>query len=443
MGRRMIAAALAAALVALSVAPVVQSAIPGYWDTTAGVVKGKGREPLLVDYNGSLWNIYQYRTELKDVGINMSGRRSDIYFTVLNSSVGNGPASTGNVTDWSKPVGLVPKSQDVNGHGLHGPYASVYKGKLYVTMEAVEPSIKDDDAKVDYDILLRVFDGSSWDPPLDRPARVISERNDINVSDTECRSITYRDMLYFIWDQVPVDKESGYQPVVNMRQIMYRTFDGTNWGPITLAARENSSLYGVPYVAVFRDSLWVSFSTNSSEQADTDVAVIRFDGTAWSAPVRINPAVEGSQIKRQNMNSRMAVYGDRLFCVWQSADAIAKSGRDYDILVSSTDGLSGWTAPAEVNPPADSDATGVTGQDITPDIKAYNGSLYVAWASNSTRINDGGEDFDIMMRSWNGTAWGPISQVSPVGDNGTISGDHNPGDDNTPWLCAWNWSLYC
>jgi hypothetical protein len=443
MATKRLAVPVALMLVLLAVLPAAESTKPGYWDTTLQVVKGKGREPLLVEYNGSLWNIYQYRTELKDVGINMSGRRSDIYFTVLNSSVGNGPARTGNVTDWSKPVSLVPKSQDVNGHGLHGPYASVYKGKLYVTMEAVEPSIKDDDAKNDYDILLRVFDGKFWDPPLDQPARVISERNDINVSDTECRSITYRDTLYFIWDQVPVDKESGYQPVVNMRQIMYRTFDGTNWGPITLAARDNSSIFGVPHVAVFRDSLWVSFSTNSSEQADTDVEVIRFDGTAWSAPQRINPAVDGSSVKRQNMNARLAVYGDRLYCAWQSSDAIAKSDRDYDILVASTDGLSGWSAPFVVNPAGDSDAQGLTGQDITPDIKAYNGSLYVAWTSNSTRINDGGEDFDIMMRPFNGTAWGPIAQVSPVGDNGTISGDHNPGDDNTPWLSAWNGSLYC
>jgi hypothetical protein len=438
----LLSAALVGALVLAAVLPSALSTMPGYWDTDT-TLKGKGREPFLIEYNGSLWNIFQYRTELKDVGINMSGRRSDIYYTVLNSSVGNGPARTGNVTDWSAPVSLVPKSKDENGHGVHTPYASVYKGKLYVSMEAVEPSIKDDDAQGDYDILLRVFDGLSWDPPLDSPARVISERNDINVSDTECRSITFRDTLYFIWDQVPVNVEAGNQPLANMRQIVYRTFDGAAWGPITLAARENTSIFSVPHVAVFKDSLWVSFSTNSSEQADTDVSVVRFDGSSWSAPQRVNPAVEGSAVRRQNMNSRLSVFGDRLYCAWQSADAIAKSGRDYDILVSSTDGISGWAAPAEVNPPADSDSLGVTGQDITPDIKACNGTLYVAWASNSTRINDGGEDFDIMLRPFNGTAWGPITQVSPAGDNGTISGDHNVGDDNTPWLLAWNGSLYC
>jgi len=429
-------------LVILVLLPAAGSTKPGYWDTTSNL-KGKGREPLLVEYNGALWCIYQFRTELRDVGINMSGRRSDIYYTVLNGSVGNGPARTGNVTDWSTPVSLVPRSQDVNGHGVHTPWATVYKGKLYVSMEAVETSIKDDDAKVDYDILLRVFDGSFWDPPLDQPARVISQRNDINISDTECRSIVFRDTLYFIWDQVPVDEEAGYQPLANMRQIVYRTFDGANWGPITLAASENSSVFSVPSVAVFGDAIWVSFQTNSSEQADTDIAVIRFDGTSWSAPQRVNPAVEGSAVKRQNMNSHLDVFNGRLWCVWQSTDAISKSGNDYDILISSTDGVSGWAPPSEVHPSSDSDPLGTTSQDITPDLEAYDGRLYVSWASNSTRINDGGEEYDIMLRSYNGANWSAISVVNPYGDNGTIFGDHNVGDDNTPFLRYWNGSLYC
>jgi hypothetical protein len=444
-----LAAAFAVASVLMLTFPQAQAAQAGYWDAT-GALKGKGREPLLVEYDGQLWCIYQFRTELKDTGINQSGRRSDIYYTVLNASAGNGPARSAGFSDWSAPVSLVPKSQDVNGHGVHGPFASVYKGKLYVTMEAVETSIKDDtlpgpngsENNSDYDILLRVFDGNVWDPPLDGPARVISGRNDVNVSDTECRSIAFRDTLYFIWDRVPVDVGAGDQPLAGMRQMVYRTFDGASWGPVTLAARENSSIFSVPSVAVYRDALWVSFSTNSSEQADTDIDVIRYDGVAWSAPQRVNPAVEGSTVRRQNMNSRLCACGDRLYCAWQSADPIAKSGSDYDILVSTTDGASGWSAPFEVNPPGDSDAASLTGQDITPDVKVYNGTLYVSWASNSTRINDGGEDYDIMLRPFNGTGWGPITQASPAGDNGTIGGDHNVGDDNTPWLLAWNGSFY-
>ncbi len=442
MARKWMAVTAALALVLVVAIPPAQATQAGYWDAT-GALKGKGREPLLVEYNGSLWCIYQFRTELRDVGINMSGRRSDIYYTILNASVGNGPARAGNVTDWSTPVSLVPKSQDVNGHGVHTPWASVYKGKLYVSMEAVETSIKDDDAQGDYDILLRTFDGSFWDPPLDQPARVISERNDINISDTECRSIVFRDMLYFIWDQVPVDKEAGYQPLANMRQIVYRTFDGANWGPITLAASENSSVFSVPSVAVYNDAIWVSFQTNSSEQADTDIAVTRFDGSAWSPLQIVNRAVPGSPVKRQNMNSHLEVFDGRLWCVWQSTDAISKNGVDYDILISRTDGVSGWAAPSEVHPSSDSDPLGTTSQDITPDLEQYEGRLYVSWASNSTRINDGGEEYDIMLRSYDGSSWGNISLVSPYGDNGTIGGDHNVGDDNTPFLRTWKGSLYC
>ena len=176
----------------LAATPAVQAVANGHWDTSSGL-KGKGREPLLAVYDGKLYSFFQFRTELRDVGIDQAGRRADIYYSILEG------------TDWSEPQTIVPHTKDMNGHGIHQPRVSEYKGKLYLTTEAVEPSVKDDDARSDYDILMRVWDGSSWTPPLDQPAQVISERNDVNVTDYECRSIVFGDILYFVWSQIPVD----------------------------------------------------------------------------------------------------------------------------------------------------------------------------------------------------------------------------------------------
>jgi len=422
-GGRAIAVLAMMLLCVLAFSPAVQGVADGYWDTSSPL-KGKGREPTLVVFGGKLYSFFQFRTELKDVGIDQAGRRSDIYYSILDGA------------NWSAPLTIFPLTKDTNGHGVHQPRACEYKGKLYVTMEAVEPSIKDDDAQGDYDIIMRVWDGGNWTPPLDKPAQVISEKNDVNVTDYECRNIVFRDVLYFVWSQIPVDASHLNGSGSEYRRIVYRTFDGASWGPISVAAEDKVSFFGMSDPAVFRDRLWVSFQTNTSESTDMDIFACSFDGSAWTAPQRVNPAVEGSPVKRQNLNARLGVFSDRLYCVWQSLDTIAKSSSNYDVMISSTDGAS-WSYAEQVNRPGDD------GQDKTPDVKANGGILYVAWSSDDNRTTDEQHDTDIMIRSYDGRNWSQAALVSPFGDNGTISGDHNPGDDDTPTLLSWQDRLYC
>ena len=410
-------------VVILAFSPSVEAVASGYWDSS-DTLKGKGREPILAAFDGDLYSFFQFRTELKDIGIDQAGRRSDIYYCVLNG------------TNWSAPRTIVPNTNDTNGHGLHQPRPTQYKGKLYLTGEAVEPSIKDDDAQSDYDIVMRVWDGMAWTPPLDKPMQVISERNDFNISDYECRSIVFRDTLYFVWSQIPVIGSHLNGSGSEYRRIVYRTFDGTSWGPISVAAQDNVSFFGMSELAIFKDRLWVSFQTNTSESTDMDIFACSFDGSSWTAPQRVNPAVDKSPVPRQNLNARMGVYQDRLYCVWQSLDTIAKSSSNYDIMMSSCDGGT-WSYAEQVNRPNDE------GQDKFPDVKSNAGILYIVWSSDDNKTTDEQHDTDIMIRSFDGQKWGQATLVSPFNDNGTISGDHNPGDDDTPALLSWENRLYC
>lgn len=413
---------LAVALAAMLVAqPAAQALVPGYWDITAGA-KIKGRGPMLVGFGGQLWMFYQGRSELVDLGINIPGRRGNVYFSTFNG------------TNWTAPFNLTPATNDIQGIGIQETYATEYGGKLYLTAEAVEPSLKDDDQNDDYDIVLRAFDGRMWNPQPARPWFVVSERFDGNFADFRCRSIVFQDRLYLMWLQIPGDPING--TIARYYQLLYRTFDGSSWGPIGTVAVDGQSQYGPPTLAVHKGKLYAAFASNSSSISDQDILVCSTSGGSWTAPARVNPAVEGSPAFRVNLNPQLESHGDRLWVVWQSADPIAKSGTDYDLLASSFDG-SAWSWPVELNRPSDA------GDDITPDIKACNGTLYVAWVCTDPGTTDGGSDRDIVLRSFNGTGWGPISLVSPYGDNGTIEGDHNPGDDDEPQLCAWNSSLFC
>ncbi|MGQ9582291.1 MAG: hypothetical protein ACUVV6_02105 [Thermoplasmatota archaeon] len=409
-------------LTAALVVPQVSASPPGYWDTS-GTMKGKGREPVLAPFGDDLYSIYQFRSDLLDQNGTMYGRRGDVYVSSFNG------------TSWTAPLNITPASEDEGGHGIHGPRAVEYRGKLYITAESTEPTLKDDDARDDYDIVLRTWDGFSWDPPLTSPMRVVSERDDDKAADTECRPIVFNDTLYLIWDQVPPVSETG--PLAeSFRRLVYRTFDGASWGPIKIVAQDNSSVYTNPSVAEHGGELFIAFSSNSSEARDVDILITRFNGRSWSDPARVNPAVEGHPNKRLNINPQLASDGRRLWCVWQSADAIAKSGSDYDIMAASFDG-EGWSGVEEISKPNDA------GGDFTPWMVSHGGSIYVAWACEDPGATDGGEDMDIVFRARDDTGWGPLALVSPYGDNGTITGEHTPGEDATPALCFWQGRLYC
>jgi hypothetical protein len=424
---KFIAAALMLTMLLTAFQPVFADRVPGYWDTMDNFTGAEGKDPTLVGFNGKLYNIYQLRTELYNPDGSRLGIRGDLYYSAYNG------------TNWSEPACITLVNKDVYAHGCHKPWATVYKGRMYVTAEAIEPSIKDDSMpadpnpvnNTDYDIILRVFDGTGWDPPLEKPMHVLNQPADGNVADQECRSIIYHDTLYFIWMQIP----SG-NTTANERRIAYRTFDGSAWGPIGVASEDLRSIYGDPSLAVFHDRLYVTVQTNSSTDRDMDIVSVNFDGTSWSAPERVNPTVAGYSAKRYNLISRLAVFHDRLWCVWQSRDTVAKSSTALDLMLSSTDG-SGWSWPVPVNPGRRS------GDDFWPTMTAYNGSLYMAWSSNDPVTTDGQEDNDIVIRSYDGQNWSAITNVSPYGDNGTIGGEHNPGDDNQPFLYSWNGSLYC
>ncbi len=409
-------------LAAALLAPPASASPPGYWDTT-GTMKGKGREPVLAPFGDALYSIYQFRFDLLDQNGTRYGRRGDVYVNWFNG------------TSWTAPLNISPTSKDETGHGVHGPRGVEYKGRLYITAECTEPSMKDDDARDDYDIVLRTWDGTSWDPPLTSPMRVVSERDDDMAADTECRPIVLGETLYLIWVQVPPVSETGVLPE-SFRRLVYRTFDGSSWGPITIIAQDNASVYTNPCAAEHKGELFVAFMSNTSEARDVDILVVRLDGRGWSAPIRVNPAVLGHPDKRLNINPQLASDGRRLWCVWQSADPIAKSGSDYDIMAASFDGER-WSEAEEINRPND------VGHDRTPWATSHDGRIYVAWSCEDAEATDGGGDMDIVIRAHDESGWGPIELVSPYGDNGTIVGEHTPGEDATPALCSGQGRLYC
>ena len=111
-------------------------------------------------------------------------------------------------------------------------------------------------------------------------------------------------------------------------------------------------------------------------------------------------------------------YDSKLFSIWATWGNEFSTGSDWDIVVREFDGSS-WSDIYEITYPADA------GNDARPHATIYDDELYVVWATNDPTVSDG-SDWDIVIRSYDGTAWGSIQEVTMPGDAGGALIDYDP-----------------
>jgi hypothetical protein len=94
----------------------------------------------------------------------------------------------------------------------------------------------------------------------------------------------------------------------------------------------------------------------------------------------------------------------------------------------------------QMSPPSDH------GDDIRPNAISLNGQIYVVWASNDKTTADGGMDYDIIMRSYDGANLSAVSQLSLLADRDEPvqidTEPHNLGDDEFPSVATYRGRLF-
>ena len=170
--------------------------------------------------------------------------------------------------------------------------------------------------------------------------------------------------------------------------------------------------------------IWATWGDEFSTGTDWDIVVREYDETGWSSIYEITyPTDTGSDVRPNAIE-----YDDKLYVVWATTDPSISDEIDYDIVIRSFDGSS-WSSISEVTLPGD---TGSPQMDYRPKLGVYDGDLYVAWDSNDNTTTDG-IDRDIVIRSFDGSTWGSITELTPA---------INIGTDYSPVLESYDGKLY-
>ncbi len=203
--------------------------------------------------------------------------------------------------------------------------------------------------------------------------------------------------------------------------------DLEKWGDITeLSYSGGDEKDSRPCMIEFNSKLyviWGSWGDEFSTGTDWDIVVREFNGVSWSAIYEISAPTDTGN----DAHPYAIEYDGKLYVVWATTDPVISNGADWDIVIRCFDGAS-WGSIVEVTLPGDS----VTGLDYHPKLGVYNDDLYVAWDTTDDTISNG-TDTDIVVRSFDGTSWSGITELTPA---------TNIDDDYYPNLESYGGKLY-
>jgi len=126
-----------------------------------------------------------------------------------------------------------------------------------------------------------------------------------------------------------------------------------------------------------------------------------------------------------DMFPRATVYHNKLYVAWMTNDTGISNGDDYDIVIRCFDGKN-WGDITEVTYKSDE------GYDGFPCLTVFDNKLFVAWTTNDTGISHG-NDFDVVLRYYDGSKWSSIQEI-------TFSDDI--GDDRCPQMIVYKNKLH-
>ena len=228
------------------------------------------------------------------------------------------------------------------------PTAAVFGEKLYVVWERNVQY----DGHLHSDIWMRGFDGERWDPPLKVSPDTETDYNE------EPTAVAMGDRLYIVWERIDHRDPSSWR-----WQLLARSYDGRELGPITRVTESTDSGYKDSYPRLIRYDnprtgrqelhvFWRVMGVPGGQyMLSAAVQHAVFDGEAWSEPRTAAPVTKAGRATGLGRIG-LTVYNNKIYLAWATSDDFVSTGEDYDIGLRSYDG-EGWGEIVEATAPGD------------------------------------------------------------------------------------------
>ncbi len=373
--------------------------------------------------DGSLVKEYQFMGEgYREMFINLP---RDAHVTEAYLDVEGFP-----IPHWVTQYTLTPRT---DSPGEYGPKMSEYNGEMWVIWQSSDENIT---TGGDSDVVVRKFDGEKWHRIIE-----LSEAGDTDEDDIP-QIIAFGDKLYAIWS-----KGDGRATAGGHSELVYREYDGTEWGPVTrFSGPKEDGLNTYERCVVYEGRLYVFWKTTDPSYCnhatwptdrDLDIVYTSFDGDHWAPIVEITD----SDNDLEDWSVDVTVFRGLLYVIWDSWDpSITGILGNVDVAYRAFDG-SRWTDTINLSPGSDQSLAGGETQDALPRFYVWFNSvtgeeeLFAIWMRGRTILPPArGDGYHIVYRRYTGSDWTPMEQLSFAADE--------PVDQMFPSLVGFNDTLY-
>jgi len=429
-------------------------------------------------------NVFNDNSSMVNLTFNANETR-EVRFKIPNEAeIMGGAFTTGG---WPVPYWgpeFTVSSTETESKGEFGPVIEVFDGKMYEAWESMDPTITDGD---DADIVYRIFDGETWTEPME-----ITPPGDYFQDDSP-NLIVYKDKLYCIWsasegtdffddddlimrwteDGVNWSPLTKVSPIIrngmndwpilaiyqeklyifwktmddniadvtndNDMDIVYRWWDGSNFGPIEEITKGDNGAIDWAYDAtVYNNRLYIAWETDVDDWIgyQVDIVVKSFDGISWSNKKNLCPSGDDTkdEIPKLYVWFNPVKKIEELYLIWGRGNGDPEGNGDIDIVIRVFDGVS-WSPRQEISKP------NVQVQNMGHQLIGYEGRLYAIWIDGKESVVVGGNPSlivfkifgDIVIRSFDGYEWSAIKELTPSGQTDKAS---------DPEICVFNGKLY-
>ncbi len=307
--------------------------------------------------------------------------------------------------DPDAPFNTSPRWLNLNAVG------ATFKGLVHVAWASNDPMHT---SGTDLDVLLRAFD-----PAVSTWGDIISVTPGTTAEDRLPAIAVLGDRLVIAWvTNRPGSGGAGDDDVV------LRTYDGAAFSDIVdVSTGDDGAKDWSPDLAIVGGRLVVAWERNNVTERvdDYDVMYAEWDGAAFTTP----PVKVSTVPSRVDKSPRVGEVAGRPFVVWESYPG--PGGLGGPSILGRSMGAAGASEVVNLTRP------GAGPRNVQPALVSAGGVGYVVWTTFDDALSHGG-DADVVMRSYDGTALGPVVELSDPND-GNASDGH-------PTACLFQGNIY-
>ena len=362
------------------------------WQSTSeDITSGTDQDIVVKNFNGETWGAVEELTSKDNIGADTTPIsivfNSNLYVAWATNDVTDSTGSDWDIlirsydgTGWSSVVEIT----DIDDSGDdYNPQLCEYKGDLYIAWQTWDGDTSDG---ADADIVMKVFDGTSW-ASVAKPM-IGDEGNDYSP-----QLQVFSGLMYLVWS---TDDKVGNGADLD---ILSRSFDGNQWNPaIELTPASDNGDDHHPDAKVMDGKLYVIWQTADDSIAtgkDDDIVMRDYDGEDWGEILEITSSdILGHKDTESDSFPLLMNYEDSVFTIWQTNDPVTSSGNDWDIVLCFHNGDK-WSKITELTQTDDAGDDGGTyarGMDAV----VFDGKMYIIWQTKDTTISTGG-DLDMVL----------------------------------------------